>query len=123
MLRSGLVASKMAAQMKEKVAVTWKFYFIYALWMLLLFPVHEPAHYIGYRMAGVPVRMTLNTVTPYDETQRRATPELAGPLMNLVVGALSVYGLHHVQRGRQWWAALALCSAIFRLAVYLIVRL
>jgi|SRR5579864_7227697 len=121
MLRSGFEASKMAALMRERVAVTWKFYFIYALWMLLLFPVHESAHYVGYRMAGVSVRMTLNTVTPYDETQRRAAPELAGPLMNLVVGAVAVYAFYHAKRGHQWWAALALCAALFRLAIYLIV--
>ena len=64
-------------------------YMLFVLCTLLLFPLHESAHYLAYRLLGVHVHMTLNTASPTDQSQRKAIAELTGPLLNLVVAGVA----------------------------------
>lgn len=97
------------------------FYVLFVVCTLLLYPLHEAAHYVTYRAFGVHLQMTLNTASPSDQSQRRPLPELAGPLLNLAVAALAALAYDKLRRGHQFWAALALASAFQRLAVYAVV--
>ncbi len=96
-------------------------YVRFALWTLLLFPLHESAHYLTYRLLGVHLHMTLNTASPRDQSQRKPIAELAGPLLNLVVASAATLAYHNSQGQRLWWAALGLASAMTRLVVYALV--
>jgi hypothetical protein len=92
---------------------------LFALLLLMMFPLHELAHALTYRAFGIPVRMTLNTASPADKSQRILWAELAGPMMNLVVGSAAVmmFRLHR----RMWLAQLALAAAMMRLTVYVLI--
>jgi hypothetical protein len=97
-------------------------YMLFAVCTLLLFPLHESAHYLTYRLLGVHLHITLNTASPKDQSERRPIAELAGPLLNLVVASTAAALAYHSSHGqRQWWAALGLASAIFRLVIYVLV--
>jgi len=105
----------------RKLSVGLRFYLLFVLFTLLIFPLHESAHYLTYRLLGVHLHMTLNTASPQDQSQRKPIAELAGPLLNLVIasGAAVVY---HNSRGRmQWASALALAAALMRLVIYILV--
>src|SRR5215470_6933792 len=69
---------------------------------LIMFPAHEMAHYITYRVLGIHVHMTLNTASPSDRALRRPVAELAGPLFNLGVAAISAVLLLKTS-ARGWW--------------------
>ena len=86
-----------------------------------MFPLHELAHALVYRAFGINVRMTLNTASPADKSQRIVWAELAGPIVNLLVGsaALIMFRL----RRRMWLAQLALAAAMMRLTVYVLIVL
>ncbi len=96
-------------------------YAVFVLCTLLLFPLHESAHYLTYRLLGVHLQMTLNTASPRDQSQRKAIAELAGPLLNLIIASTAALAYHTFHRQRQWWAALGLASAMMRLVVYVLV--
>jgi hypothetical protein len=106
---------------KQPLSVGPSFYMLFVVCALLLFPLHESAHYLSYRILGIHLRMTLNTASPNDQSQRKPVAELAGPLLNLVVA--SAAGLAYIvsQRQRRLWAALALASAMMRLVIYVLV--
>jgi hypothetical protein len=89
---------------------------LFTVSLLLIFPVHEFAHFLTYRFFGVDVRLTLNTASPTDQSQRFALAELAGPLLNLVIaiGAAIAFRLYR----RMWLAHLALAAAMMRLVIY-----
>jgi hypothetical protein len=91
------------------------------MFTLLLFPLHESAHYLTYRLLGVDLHMTLNTAPPKGQSQRHPIPELAGPLLNLLVAGLATLAYRNLRWGRQSWAALAMASAMMRLVVYVLV--
>lgn len=98
-----------------------RFYLLYALFALLVFPLHELGHYVTYRILGVSLQMTLNTASPQDQGLRKPIAEIAGPLLNLVLAfvATALFLISH--RGRQVFAALALAAAMMRLVVYALV--
>lgn len=106
---------------EQSISVGLKFYILFVVFTLLLFPVHESAHYLTYRILGVHLHMTLNTASPNDQSRRRPTAELAGPLLNLVVASVAALAYRNLYRKRQWWAALALASAMLRLVIYILV--
>ncbi len=106
---------------EQSISVGLKFYILFAIFTLLLFPVHESAHYLTYRILGVHLQMTLNTASPNDQSQRKPTAELAGPLLNLIVASVAALAYRNLHRHPQWWAALALASAMMRLVVYVLV--
>jgi hypothetical protein len=62
---------------------------VFLVFALLMFPAHETAHYMTYRALGIHLQMTLNTASPSDRALRRPIAELAGPLFNLGVAAIS----------------------------------
>jgi hypothetical protein len=94
---------------------------VFGLFALLMFPIHELAHYSTYRLLGIPLRMTLNTASPSDQALRRPIAELAGPLLNLGVAAIAA-GAYLVGGARQWWLAeLALAATMMRLVIYVLV--
>ena len=99
----------------------WPLYILFVLCTLLLFPVHESAHYLTHRLLGVDVHMTLNTASPKDQSKRRPIAELAGPLLNLVVASMAVLAYHKSHGQRQLWASLGLASAMMRLVIYVLV--
>jgi hypothetical protein len=72
-----------------RTSVTLSFYLLFAAFALLIFPLHESAHYLTYRMLGIRVPMTLNTASPVDQSQRKPIAELAGPLLNLAIAGAS----------------------------------
>jgi hypothetical protein len=96
-------------------------YALFALCTLLLFPLHESAHYLTYRLLGVHPHMTLNTASPQDHSQRKPIAELAGPLLNLVVASTAALAYHNSHVQRQSWAALGLASAMMRLVIYVLI--
>lgn len=106
---------------RPSISVGLNLYILFAVFTLLLFPVHESAHYLTYRLLGVHLQMTLNTASPKDQPQRRPIAELAGPLLNLVVASVAAFAYRNLPRTRPWWAALALASAMQRLVVYVLV--
>src|SRR5438477_4316939 len=98
-----------------------RLYMLFALCTLLLFPLHESAHYLTYRLLGVHLHMTLNTASPRDQSQRKPIAEVAGPLLNLVVASAATLAYHKSHGQRQSWAALGLASAMMRLVIYVLV--
>jgi hypothetical protein len=103
------------------VRVGGRFYLLFSVFTLLLFPLHESAHYFTYRALGVQLRMTLNTASPADQSQRVAIAELAGPLLNLAVAAGATVVYLRSGRTQDWLAALAVASAMMRLVIYALV--
>ena len=98
-----------------------RFYVLYVLFALLIFPVHEFGHYCAYRLLGVRVQMTLNTASPRDQSLRRPLAEFAGPLVNLFVAFGTLALFRATGRRRQWLAAVAMAGAMMRLVVYVLV--
>jgi len=98
-----------------------RFYVLYVLMALLIFPVHEFGHYCAYRLLGVRLQMTLNTASPRDQSLRKPVAELAGPLVNLLVAVGAAVLFRVTGRRRQSLAALALAAAMMRLVVYVLV--
>ena len=96
-------------------------YLLFAVFTLLLFPLHESAHYLTYRLLGVHLHMTLNTASPKDQSERRPIAELAGPLLNLVLASAAALAYDNSHSQRLWWAALGLTSAMMRLVIYVLV--
>lgn len=105
----------------RKINVDWRFYVFFVLVTLALFPVHESAHFVTYRLLGVHLRMTLNTASPTDQTQRRPVAEIAGPLVNLLLAAVAAILLRVSTRRRRLWAVIALSASLMRLAIYLVI--
>jgi len=106
---------------EQQINIGPRFYLLFAMFTLLLFPVHEFGHYITYRLLGVHVRMTLNTASPDDQSLRRPIAEIAGPLVNLVIALGATFAYQKFAQRKSWLAALSLASAMFRLAVYFLV--
>jgi len=96
-------------------------YLLYALFALLIFPVHEFGHYCAYQLLGIPVQMTLNTASPRDQSLRKPIAELAGPVVNLMIASAAVVVFRVTGRKLRWLAALALAAAMMRLVVYIAV--
>jgi len=46
--------------------VSIRFYAAFVLCVILIFPIHESAQYLAYRLYGIRVRITLNTASPAD---------------------------------------------------------
>jgi len=65
--------------------------------------------------------MTLNTVSPMDESQRLPIPELAGPMVNLLVAVAATASYLRIPRRHRWLAELGLAAATMRLVVYVLV--
>jgi hypothetical protein len=93
-----------------------RLYALFALCTLLLFPLHESAHYLTYRLLGVHLHMTLNTASPRDQSQRKPIAELAGPLLNLVVASA---GNAHDWNGLVHFGWVACCRLFFLLCIAL----
>ena len=89
-----------------EISVGFRFYFLFAAFTLLLFPVHELGHYVTYRMLGVRVHMTLNTASPEDQSKRKPVPELAGPFVNLVIATGAALTYRKMRPHKPWLAAL-----------------
>jgi hypothetical protein len=98
-----------------------RFYLLYLLFVLLIFPVHEFGHYCAYRLLGIRVQMTLNTASPRDQSLRKPIAELAGPLVNLGIASAAAVLFRVSGRRRQSLAALALAAAMMRLVIYVLV--
>ena len=98
-----------------------RLYVLFATCLLLVFPLHESAHYLTYRAMGVHLQMTLNTASPPDQSQRKPIAEFAGPLFNLLLATGCAVAYYTVRRGRLVWAAVGLAAAMMRLVVYLII--
>ena len=96
-----------------------RFYLLFSALTLLIFPLHELAHYFTYRSLGVHLRMTLNTASPADQSQRVAIAELAGPLLNLAVATVATWA--YLRSRKTWLGAFAMASAMMRLVVYVLV--
>jgi hypothetical protein len=94
---------------------------LFAVFAVLIFPLHELAHYLTYQFLGVEVRMTLNTATPLDPSVRAGIAELAGPLMNLLIATGA--GVAYLRGGRRhrWLAEFALAAVMMRLVLYVLV--
>ena len=101
------------------LAIGPRFYVLFSLFTLLLFPLHESAHYLTYRALGIHLRMTLNTASPVDQSQRVAIAELAGPLLNLAVASGAT--LAYLRQKKNWLAAVALAASMMRLVIYVLV--
>ena len=99
----------------------WRLYVLFAICLFFVFPLHESAHYLTYHALGVHVRMTLNTASPADQSQRRAIAEFAGPLLNLALASGCVLAYYHMGRGRVLWAAMGLAASMMRLVIYAII--
>lgn len=106
---------------KQQIDVGLRFCLLFAMFTLLLFPVHEFGHYITYRLMGVHLQMTLNTASPDDPSLRRPVAELAGPVVNLVIAVGAAFAYQKLWHRESWLAALGLASAMFRIAVYVLV--
>ena len=106
---------------ERQIKIGPQFYLLFAMFTLLLFPVHEFGHYITYRLLGVHLQMTVNTAFPDDKSLRRPVAELAGPLVNLVIALGTAFAFQKLVQTKSWLAALGLASAMFRLAVYFLV--
>jgi hypothetical protein len=106
---------------ERSLSVGLSFHALFAVCTLLLFPLHESAHYLTYRILGIHLHMTLNTASPNDQSQRKPIAELAGPLLNLAVASVAALAYQTFQRQRRLWAALALASAMMRLVIYVLV--
>ena len=106
---------------ERQIRIGPQFYVLFAMFTLLLFPVHEFGHYITYRLLGVHLQMTLNTASPDDKSLRRPVAELAGPIVNLVIALGATFAFQKLGQTKSWLAALGLASAMFRLAVYFLV--
>ena len=98
-----------------------RFYLIFLLTAFLIFPVHELAHYVTYRLSGVQLQMTLNTASPQDQSLRRPLPEIAGPLLNLALAVAALCAFCNDEPRKIYWAALALAAALMRLALYILI--
>jgi hypothetical protein len=105
----------------ERVVVDFRFYALFAVLMLALFPLHESAHYLAYRAIGVHLHMTLNTASPTDQHLRKPFPEFAGPLLNLALGAGAAFMLCFGKRAHFFWSAAALAASLMRLVIYLLI--
>ena len=110
-----------ATGLDNSVAIRPLSYAWFVVFVLLIFPLHESAHYVTYRLLGIEVPMTLNTASPVDRSLRSPVAELAGPLMNLIVATASAAAYLRLKRRREWLAQLALASAMMRLVVYVLV--
>jgi len=77
---------------EQQINVGPRFYRLFAMFTLLLFPVHEFGQYLTYRLLGVHVRMTPNTASPDDQSLRRPMAEIAGPFVNLVIASGATHG-------------------------------
>ena len=97
------------------------FYAAFVLCSVLIFPIHESAHYLAYRVYGIHVRMTLNPASPADQSERKPLAELAGPVMNLAIAFGAALAYFKFPPHRMWWAALALASSMMRLVIYFLV--
>jgi uncharacterized membrane protein len=94
---------------------------VFAVFALLMFPAHESAHYITYRALGIHLQMTLNTASPSDAALRRPVAEIAGPVFNLVVAALTAL-LFLKTSARAWWQReLGLAACLMRLDIYALI--
>lgn len=98
-----------------------RLYLLFAACLLLVFPLHESAHYLTYRAMGIHLQMTLNTASPGDQFQRKPIAELAGPLFNLLLAIGCALAYYTVRGGTLVWAAMALAAAMMRLVVYVII--
>ena len=96
-------------------------YGLFSVCLLLIFPLHESAHYLAYRAIGIHVPVTLNTASPIDSSQRKAIAELAGPLLNLFLAIGCVFAYSTLTKVRLLWVALGLAASMMRLVIYLIV--
>lgn len=103
---------------KPTITVGARFYLLYVLFVLILFPVHELGHYVTYRLLGIHLQMTLNTASPANQALRKPIAEIAGPLVNLIVASTATIAFHLGGRRHHWLAALALAAAMARLVVY-----
>jgi hypothetical protein len=98
-----------------------RFYFVFAACLLLVFPLHESAHYLTYRSMGIHLQMTLNTASPADQSQRKPIAEFAGPLFNLLLAIGCALAYCTASRGRLLWAAMGLAASMMRLVIYAII--
>lgn len=105
----------------KRVVVDFRFYTLFAVLMLVLFPLHESAHYLAYRAMGVHLHMTLNTASPKDQLLRRPFPEFAGPLMNLALGIFALLMLRFSGKAHAFWSATALAASLMRIVIYLLI--
>lgn len=103
------------------VVVDFRFYALFAVLMLFLFPLHESAHYLAYRAIGVHLHMTLNTASPTDQLLRRPFPEFAGPLLNLGLGIFAALMLRFSGKAPFFWSATALAASLMRLVIYVLI--
>lgn len=106
---------------KGVVVVDFRFYALFAILMLVLFPLHESAHYLAYRAIGVHLHMTLNTASPKDQLLRRPFPEYAGPLLNLALGIFALLMLRLNGKARAFWSATALAASLMQIVIYLLI--
>ena len=95
----------------------------FLVFALLMFPAHEMAHYITYRALGIHLQMTLNTASPSDRVLRRPIAELAGPLFNLGVAAISAVLLLKTSARGWWQRELSLAACLMRLDIYALILL
>ncbi len=116
-----IVASPAHAEQTPALRVNGSFYLLFSTCAFLIFPLHESAHYITYRLLGIHVHMTLNTASPQDQSLRKPIAELAGPVLNLMIASGAAAAYRFSDRARRLWAALALSSALMRLVVYALV--
>jgi hypothetical protein len=105
----------------QSIRVDWKFYVLFVLVTIAIFPIHESAHFLAYRAFGVHLYMTLNTASPADQDQRLPMAEIAGPLLNLVLAAAATVLLRVSTKYRRLWATTALSASLMRLAIYLVI--
>ena len=98
-----------------------RFYGLFALCLLLIFPMHESAHYLTYRALGIHVPLTLNTASPIDQSQRKPIAEFAGPLFNLLLAIGCAFAYSMLTNGRLLWIALGSAASMMRLAIYVII--
>jgi hypothetical protein len=105
----------------KRVVVNFRFYALFAILMLVLFPLHEGAHYLAYRAIGVHLHMTLNTASPKDQLLRRPFPEFAGPLLNLALGIFALLILRFSDKAHVFWSATALAASLMRVVIYLLI--
>jgi hypothetical protein len=109
------------AMQAQSITADWRFYLLFLLVTLVMFPLHESAHFFVYRLLGVHLHMTLNTASPVDQHQRRPVAEIAGPVLNLVLAIVAAVLLHISTNYRRLWAAIALSASLMRLAIYLLI--
>ncbi len=114
-----IVFARMA--IREGIIINFRFYLLFLFLTILVFPLHESAHYLMYRALWVHLHMTLNTASPTDQSKRRAIAELAGPLLNLSLAAFSLLMLKYSRSARVFWAATALSAALMRLSLYVLI--